>query len=439
MLWLKFKDENGKEQRLEVDREVFTVGRHSGCDLTYSDSRLSREHLRFERYGDGFLASDLGSSNGTTINGIQLGSPAEVRDGDVFDLGGGLEIAVEVTAAEPQGVDETAPGPDRPGANQPIEPGPLPSGAAPAYLPEPPQPAAGGIPTAFFILAPLLGIFVLVVAIGAFMLLGGGGKEVATYEDDLGSTSDIDDEDNVKKPANDDASTPKPGKAPPSFPTDTPVIGGTPSPPVPGGKETPSGGETAKIEQNSAAFLRQIAQNDPRAFLTGEQAAKVDVKVKQVGRSSALADNFNSARKSASAIKSLAAAKNLKPQFLAVAAIIKLGGSRGDVLQAAQSVADVYDKLAIQIGNENFDDALLMIAAYDQGAAGDTMKLRNMLQSIAETPGSPGTREIRSIWYLQKTGKITSGEFDRALNFLAVGTIAQNPRGFGVNAETLVL
>ncbi|NOT48714.1 MAG: hypothetical protein HOP17_13320, partial [Acidobacteria bacterium] len=189
---------------------------------------------------------------------------------------------------------------------------------------------------------------------------------------------------------------------------------------------------------NSASFLRQIAQNDPRAFLTGEQAAKVNAKVKQVGRSSALADNLNSARKNAAAIKSLAVSKNLKPEFLAVAAITKLGTSRGDVLQTAQGIADVYDQLGIHIGNENFDDALLMVAAYDQGAAGEPMKMRNMLQDIA-SKSSEGTRTIRSIWFLEKSGKITSGEYDRALNFLAIGTIAQNPKDFGVNAEALKL
>ncbi|MEK7855121.1 MAG: hypothetical protein AAB288_03450, partial [Acidobacteriota bacterium] len=165
---------------------------------------------------------------------------------------------------------------------------------------------------------------------------------------------------------------------------------------------------------------------------------KVGSKIKQVGKSSALSDNLNSARKNAAAIRSLAASKNLKPQFLAVAAITKLGSSRGDVLQTAQSVADIYDKLGIQIGNENFDDALLMIAAYDQGVAGETMKMRNMLQDLAKKSSEPA-RTIRSVWFLEKTGKISSGEYDRALNFLAIGTIAQNPKDFGVNAEALKL
>ncbi len=434
MLWLNFKDENGEEQRIELDRDTFTVGRHSACDLTYPDSRLSREHLRLDRDDGNYYVLDLGSSNGTTLNGKEAGSSMQLNDGDVLDLGGGLDIRIEIEKPE-----STAPSPSEPEFAQPSVPTPQAAAATPAF--STPQPASDGIPTAFFILAPLLGIVVLGIIIGAVVLFGSGEKEVVNGDDDIGNYS-VDDE--PDKPTDDEDTRPTPAKTSSPPIGNLPVNSGTPvSSPGPGGgiERLPSGGdssETAKIEQNGAAFLRQIAQNDPRAFLTGEQATKVNAKVKQLGKSS-LADNFSSARKNASAIRSLAASKNLKPQFLAVAAITKLGSSRGDVLQAAQSIADVYDKLGIQIGNENFDDALLMVAAYDQGVAGDTMKMRNMLQAIAETPGSPGTREIRSIWYLQKTGKITAAEYERALGFLAIGTIAQNPKDFGVNTEALRL
>ena len=172
--------------------------------------------------------------------------------------------------------------------------------------------------------------------------------------------------------------------------------------------------------------------------MTTEQAKRVNARIKQVAGSSAVADNINSARKNAAQIKALAQSKNLKPQLLAVAAIAKLGTSRGDVLQAASSMADVLDKLNTQIGSELADDSLLLIAAFDQGASGDFLKLRNMLQDIA-TKSQESSRAIRSIWFLEKNGKITGPEFDRALTFLAIGTITQNPKDFGVNAEALTL
>jgi hypothetical protein len=197
-------------------------------------------------------------------------------------------------------------------------------------------------------------------------------------------------------------------------------------------------GDTARTEQNAALFLRKIALNDPKAFITTEQAKLVNQKIKQLSGSSAIAENINSARKNAAQIRSIANAKNLKPQFLAAAAITKLGSSRGDVLQSAQNMAEVFAKLETQIGNELFEDALLMMAAYDQGAAGDFMKMRNMLQTLA-TQYPDSSRSIRTIWFLHDKGKISDSEFEFALRFLAIGTIAQNPKDFNVNCEALAL
>lgn len=434
MLRLKFKDENGEEQSVQVDRDVFTVGRHSACDLTYTDSRLSREHLKLERDGSRYFASDAGSSNGTSLNGRKLTSPAEVFENDVLDLGRGLEIKIEMTVDE-TAASNSASSVDSDGLDPVPEPVPPSPPAATAEVASP-----GGIPTAFFIIAPLLAVVVLGIVVVAVMFLGGGENRTAHNDYDIENTSDIDDRDT---PTDDpDKPTPKPQGSSTPGSSSTPQTGDPESTPASNGTDKPSGdtntGATAKVEQNSAVFIRQIAQNDPRAFLTGEQAGKVNTKITQLGRSSSLAENLNSARKNASAIKSLAASKNLKPQFLAIAAVTKLGSSRGDVLAAAQSVAGVYDQLLIHIGNENFDDALLMVAAFDQGSAGESMKMRNMLQDLA-TKSPEGTRTIRSIWFLEKAGKITPGEYDRALTFLAIGTIAQNPKEFGVNAEALKL
>ncbi len=99
VLILKFKDENGNEMIVEVNRDRFTIGRHSECDLVYVDGRLSREHARFERVGGRFNVTDLGSSNGTTLNGEDIFESREINDGDVVNLGGGLEIEIKVNAA----------------------------------------------------------------------------------------------------------------------------------------------------------------------------------------------------------------------------------------------------------------------------------------------------------------------------------------------------
>lgn len=431
-LWLKFKDENGDDQRVEVEGELFTVGRHSANDVTVIDSRLSREHIRIERVDADFFVSDPGSSNGTTVNGAKLSGPVNLNDGDKLDLGGGLQITVEIKAGQEEPAASPLPEVNAATPDQPL------SGAA-VYTPvaAATAPESGGIPTSFFILAPLLGLTMLVIVVGMIFLFGSNKTtDIADSGDDVNYSATDDDDTPVK---DDDETPTKTTKSP------TPSLGGTPS----NGGSTPTSSpsteppppnltETAKVEQNGALFLRRVAQNDTKAFLTSDQAQKVNAKVKQIGRSAALAENINAARKNAAQIKSLAVSKNLKPQFLAVAAITKLGNSRGDIVRTAESIADVYDKLAVQIGNEFGEDTLLMVAAFDQGSAGDTMKMRNMLQDLA-TKSSEGARTIRSIWFLEKNGKISQGEFDRAINFLAIGTITQNPKDFGVNAEALIL
>src|SRR5690606_38149458 len=143
-----------------------------------------------------------------------------------------------------------------------------------------------------------------------------------------------------------------------------------------------------------------------------------------------------SAKQNAAQIRTLASERSLKPQLLAVAAVARLGTKTGDVVATAKTMAEVLEKLNIQIGSELADDCLLMIAAYEQGAAGETMMMRNMLQALANETNE-SSRTIRTIWFLEKRGKITPAEFERALAFLAIGTIAQNPKDFDVNTEAL--
>ncbi|MGQ0540699.1 MAG: FHA domain-containing protein [Blastocatellia bacterium] len=417
-LWLKFKDEKNEEVRKLVEGEKFIVGRHSASNLSIPDSRLSREHAKIERFGDFFVISDLGSSNGTKLNGKDLSDPVAIKDGDILSLGG-VEVTVIAESDEPP-LDAAEPSSDTPESNQ--------NTSAASASSAPAEAGNKNLRIGLLLTIPILGIFILIFAGGLIYMLSGNSKRdvVQTSDDPIISEDEPEDDDT---PAKTPATTPGTSSTNPI--TIQPQTDSGPVLPQP-----PS--ETAKIEQNGAVFLRRIAQNDPKAFLTTDQAQRVNTRVKQLGGSSALADNINSARKNADRIKSLAAAKNLKPQFLAVAAISKLGNNRGDIVQTATAMSEVLDKLGTQIGNEFAEDSLLMIAAYDQGVAGDTMKMRNMLQDLSNKfPES--TRAIRTIWFLQKNGKITQAEFDQALNFLAVGTITQNPKEFGVNAEALVL
>jgi len=437
-LWLKFNDPDRGERRVEVDKARFVVGRHSEGDLCIADSRLSREHVRIERFGDKFHISDLGSSNGSTLNGEPLVDSRELNDGDEIVLGGSVRLFAEIPAAFDL---DAKPEAEENSAAMPPESAAAAGGvAAPAY-----SAASHGnaVPTSVFYLAPVLGLVILALVGGLIYFLSGRKQPVVASNDEFQYSRIDDDEGDSptnKKAAKSDADTNKSSPLPTGSPETADVTTAGPGNSGSSADQPPPANlsETAKIEQNAALFLRRAAQNDPKAFLTTDQAKRLGPKIKQFSNSTSVADNIRSAGKNAAQLRSLAAARNLKPQLLAVAALAKLGNSRGDVLQTANSILEVLDKLGTQIGSESADDALLMIAAYDQGAAGDFLKMRNMLQDLANKfPES--ARSIRSVWFLEKNGKITPGEFDAALTFLAIGTITQNPKDFGVNAETLSL
>jgi pSer/pThr/pTyr-binding forkhead associated (FHA) protein len=383
--------------------------------------------MKIDRFGEVFVVSDNGSSNGTILNGQLLKDPIALKNGDVLQLGG-LNVTVVLKGDEPDEAEMPAADPELPSTT----PG-TPQAATGSQ-----QPAAGGSGSMLlWVIIPVFGIvFLLFAGVILFILFSGPTTTVAKKQTDTSYTDDDPEPgtDNKKSSNKSGSETSNSGgtSSSPSTNTsnnDTPTSSGTPA---------ANNSETAKIEQNGGTFLRNIVQNNPNAFLTTEQATKLSSKIKQLSSSSAVAANLAAAKKSSAEIKSLAQSKNLKPQFLAVAAIAKLGSSKGDVLQTAKGMADVLYKLGVSVGSERADDALVVIAIYEQGAAGDFLKMRNMLQDLAnKSPES--SRAIRTIWFLQKNGKISQAEYENALNFLAIGTIAQNPKDFGVNADPLGL
>ncbi|GAA4520351.1 MULTISPECIES: DUF1707 and FHA domain-containing protein [Nonomuraea] len=69
-------------------RRRYVVGRGSACDLVLSDLTVSRVHAELRRDDDGeWMLVDLGSLNGTRLNGWRLVGPARVKPGDEVSFG----------------------------------------------------------------------------------------------------------------------------------------------------------------------------------------------------------------------------------------------------------------------------------------------------------------------------------------------------------------
>lgn len=79
---------DGKTTTLVLDRDRFTLGRAGTNELCYpDDAGLSRQHLALERLGDLWSIRDLGSKNGTFVNGARITSPQTLGPNDRVTAG----------------------------------------------------------------------------------------------------------------------------------------------------------------------------------------------------------------------------------------------------------------------------------------------------------------------------------------------------------------
>ena len=76
---------DGSRHVLETER--VTVGRQSTCSIVIKDTNVSREHAQFRRGRDGWTVRDLGSTNGTKINGVRVEGEQLLANGDVVLIG----------------------------------------------------------------------------------------------------------------------------------------------------------------------------------------------------------------------------------------------------------------------------------------------------------------------------------------------------------------
>lgn len=88
-------------RRFEFEREVLTIGRSARNDLVIEDPSLSRGHARLEIQGDGYVLEDLGSLNGSFVNGHAIQGRATLRASDRLQLG---NVVLELEPGKRSGV-----------------------------------------------------------------------------------------------------------------------------------------------------------------------------------------------------------------------------------------------------------------------------------------------------------------------------------------------
>jgi pSer/pThr/pTyr-binding forkhead associated (FHA) protein len=78
----------GEGISFRLDREgEYIVGRDPECDLLLSDATVSRKHAAIRFQQNDLRVEDLGSTNGTMVNGRRIEGGASLQDGDVIHFG----------------------------------------------------------------------------------------------------------------------------------------------------------------------------------------------------------------------------------------------------------------------------------------------------------------------------------------------------------------
>jgi pSer/pThr/pTyr-binding forkhead associated (FHA) protein len=76
----------GAGSRFLLDQDVVNAGRHPDSEIFLDDVTVSRRHAVFDRTGDQFTVSDVGSLNGTYVNRDRI-EKVQLTDGDEVQIG----------------------------------------------------------------------------------------------------------------------------------------------------------------------------------------------------------------------------------------------------------------------------------------------------------------------------------------------------------------
>jgi hypothetical protein len=174
-------------QIYELNKDIITIGRDITNDIVINDPECSRHHCRMTRGGGGYTLEDLGSTNGTFVNGQRLTGARPLAGGDMIGLGETVTLGYESTIPAPEpGQQATMMSPSAQGApgypQQPYQQAPSQGYAQqPGYVSSPPpppqypyqEPAAtgGGLSRWFFLGCGCLIVLCIVFAVVAVLII----------------------------------------------------------------------------------------------------------------------------------------------------------------------------------------------------------------------------------------------------------------------------
>ena len=137
-------------QVFEFSENELTLGREPGNEIAINDAEISRKHARLSFQSGTYMIEDLGSTNGTFVNGQRLMGPHALRAGEIVSFGEQISCTYEtISEADPNATiiaskDMAMPAADSTMASMsPVKPPSQPPAAPPPPpMPPPAQPTA---------------------------------------------------------------------------------------------------------------------------------------------------------------------------------------------------------------------------------------------------------------------------------------------------------
>jgi len=106
------EDGEGRQRAVALEDGEILVGRAPGSAVVLEDRNVSRRHARFLRQNGAVYLEDLGSANGTRVNGERIGGKRRIRPGDLVQIGD-WDLALE-GPTPPEGAAERPRAAERP-------------------------------------------------------------------------------------------------------------------------------------------------------------------------------------------------------------------------------------------------------------------------------------------------------------------------------------
>ena len=81
--------------------DLISIGRDSSNEIAVNDAEVSRRHSRLTFQGGKYVLDDMGSTNGTFVNGQRLTGPRVLKSGEVISLGEQIVFVYEAVESDP--------------------------------------------------------------------------------------------------------------------------------------------------------------------------------------------------------------------------------------------------------------------------------------------------------------------------------------------------